>query len=360
MQSKRAEHLDIVKALGIIAVVYGHAQGPLAIFVSLYHMALFFFVSGFFYKDIYTQTPFRLVRKRLKSLYVPFIAFGLFFGLLHNFLYSINVYSDNIESVYNRTVYFVSNREYLLNLAKILAFAKVEQILAPLWFLPVLFIVTMIFLLVNYVLYKTEPARKGIWLAVTMVIISCAGFFYYPKHNVFLRPISIAMVVSIMFYFGYVYKRYEQSIELNGGIALACFAILASGYRFGPIDTGGHIFVSLPFYLVCSLAGVYLNLFLATRIPEGTLFRKFLLYTGKNTITILALHFVAFRLVNYLQVVVRGLPVYLTASHPTLNTSGGWWVIYLVAGIALPLASRMIYDRLKFALFQRSASPDAA
>jgi fucose 4-O-acetylase-like acetyltransferase len=359
MQSKRADHLDIVKALGIIAVVYGHAQGPLAIFVSLYHMALFFFVSGYFYKDSYAQAPLLLVRKRLKSLYLPFIAYGLFFGLLHNFLYSINVYSDSVTSVYNRTIYFVSNKEYLLNLLKILSFAKVEQILAPLWFLPVLFIVTMIFLLVNYVLYRTSPAQKDVWLAATIVIISCVGFFYYPEHNVFLRPVSIAMVVSSMFYFGHLFRRYERSIELNGGIALACFAVLAASYRFGPIDTGGHIFVSLPFYLVCSLAGVYLNLFLSMRVPEGTLFRRFLIYTGRNTITILALHFVAFRLVNYLQVVVRGLPVYLTASHPALNTSGGWWVVYLLMGVALPLASRMLYDRLKLALFQRSASPDA-
>ena len=362
--ASRAEHLDILKALGIVSVVYGHAGGPFSVFVSLYHMALFFFVSGYFYKESYTQAPLMLIKKRLMSLYVPFITFGVLFGLLHNVFYSINLYSDQVQSIYNRTVYFATNREYLLNLVKILSFARVEQLLSPLWFLPVLFIVNMIFVSVNYAVFRvghrTTPRRNDVRLAVLMAVVSCAGFLYYPERNLFLRPVSIAMAVSIMFYFGYLFRGIEKKVALKGGVAFACGIFLAASSPFGPIDTGGHTFVSPPFYIACSLAGIYMNLYLATRLSGRTLLGRFLLYTGRNTITILALHFLAFRMINYVQVVLRGLPAYHTAQHPTLDPSGGWWIAYLAAGVALPLAARAAYDRVKQFLFEKQTSPTAA
>jgi fucose 4-O-acetylase-like acetyltransferase len=360
IQAKRADHLDILKALGIIAVVYGHAEGPFMVFVTLYHMALFFFASGYFYKDRYTADPIAVVKKRLKSLYVPFITFGLFFGLLHNFLYKINVYTDKLVPVYNRTEYFTTNKEYVLNLLKILSFAKVEQIIAPFWFLPVLFIVNMLFLFISYAIFKINPARKGLWLAVAVTSVCCAGMVYYPEHNLFLRPVSIAMVVTIMFYFGYLFKRFEKYIEFNFGIALACFLVLVVSYPYGPIGNGAHQFGTLPFYLVCSLTGIYLNFYIAKRIPDGTLIKRFLVFTGRNTITILGLHLAAFRVVNWLEVKVYGLPAYMTGKHISLDTSGAWWAVYLVAGVGLPLAARIVYDRAKQALFSKEVSPTIA
>lgn len=210
---KRSDELDIAKALGIIAVVYGHASGPFANFVYLYHMALFFFVSGFFYKDSYTPDPIALVKKRIQSLYVPFITYGLFFGLLHNFLFTINIYTDKLDSVYNRVSYFFITREYVLNLLKIASFAKIEQILAPLWFLPVLFLVNMLFVAISHVLYRIKPRRTDLWLAVAIAGMFCCGFLFYPEKNLVLRPLSIAMVVTVMFYFGHLFKRHQSNFS---------------------------------------------------------------------------------------------------------------------------------------------------
>lgn len=358
--TERSEYLDIAKALGIMAVVYGHASGPFANFVSLYHMALFFFVSGFFFKDSYTPDPVALVKKRIKSLYVPFITYGLFFGLLHNFLFKVNIYTERLDSVYNKVSYLSTNREYLLNLLKIASFAKIEQILAPLWFLPVLFLVNMLFVAVSYVIYRIKPGRKELWLAVAIAGLFCLGFLFYPEKNLVLRPLSIAMVVTVMFYFGYLFKRYESAFDFNAAYAFACFMVLAVSSRFGTIDTGGHQFVSPAFYLACSLCGIYLNLYIAKAVVAGSLLKNFFVYAGRNTITILALHFLAFRAVNYLQVRFYDLPSYMTGQHPHLASSGSWWLVYFIAGMALPLAGRAVYDRLKLALVKLRVSPTTA
>ena len=55
--SKRIDYMDILKALAIIAVVIGHCDSPhpLYNFIYLYHMPLFFFISGYFYKNEYSN-----------------------------------------------------------------------------------------------------------------------------------------------------------------------------------------------------------------------------------------------------------------------------------------------------------------
>jgi fucose 4-O-acetylase-like acetyltransferase len=334
---KRADDLDIARGLGIIAVVLGHAGAPFAGFVGLYHMALFFFISGYLYRDSYSREPWVMVKKRIKTLYLPFIKYGLFFGLLHNVLFKLNIYTDQLQSQYNRVSYFYTYRDFFLNLLKILSFAKVEQILATLWFLPVLFIVHLLFVLTSYGIHKLNPAKPELWRGVAIAALFCLGFVYYPEKNLILRPVSIASVVVIMYYFGYLFKKFEASIAFAFGYAALCFAVLAALYPHGAIDTGGHVFVSPPFYLVSSLAGIYLNLYLARRITGESLIRKFLLFAGRNTIAIMALHFLAFKAVSYLQVKLYDLPPYMLGKHPTLVTSGGWWVLYLIAGMFLPL-----------------------
>jgi fucose 4-O-acetylase-like acetyltransferase len=359
-REKRSDSFDIAKAFGIIAVVYGHAAGPFSAFVFLYHLALFFFISGYFYKDGYTEQPLSLVKKRIKSLYVPFIAYGLIFGLLHNFFYRINLYSDLVPSVHNRTTYLATPREFIVNLLKILSFAKLEQLLATLWFLPVLFCVNMLFLAANYALLRTRPGHRAWWLSVVMVCLFCMGFVYYPEHNIFLRPVSIAMVVTLIFYFGYLFKKYEGLIAFRSVYALSCFLVLVISTRYGTIDTGGHVFGSPFFYIGCSLAGIYLNLYIARLIVTDSPIKRFLIYCGRNTIAIMALHLLAFRGVNYLQVRLYDLPPYMTAKHPVLDASHGWWIPYLIAGVLFPLLVRLIYDSLKQALFKTGPNPGAA
>ena len=50
-KGQRNRCFDIAKGIGIILVVCGHARAPFQGFLSLFHMALFFMISGFLYND---------------------------------------------------------------------------------------------------------------------------------------------------------------------------------------------------------------------------------------------------------------------------------------------------------------------
>ena len=60
----------LIRAFATIAMVIGHTGLPLNSYIYKYHMALFIFIAGYFYKDFYSEHPVTLVIKRIKSLYL--------------------------------------------------------------------------------------------------------------------------------------------------------------------------------------------------------------------------------------------------------------------------------------------------
>ena len=68
--AERKNYIDIAKAIGIIMVVWAHAEGPFSKYMTAFHMPLFFFLSGMLF-----QCPTNYViylKRKLKSLLVPF------------------------------------------------------------------------------------------------------------------------------------------------------------------------------------------------------------------------------------------------------------------------------------------------
>ncbi len=67
-------YTDALKGIGILAVILGHLDSPMSVFIFSWHMPLFFFLSGFFIK-IDSQVT-NLITKDLKRLMIPFFVFG--------------------------------------------------------------------------------------------------------------------------------------------------------------------------------------------------------------------------------------------------------------------------------------------
>lgn len=84
MASTRIASLDIAKGLGILLVVFGHQIDYFHLdcpgaypFIYLFHVPLFFFLSGIFYNDSDGLWPF--VKKKFLRLYIPYLLANVFF-----------------------------------------------------------------------------------------------------------------------------------------------------------------------------------------------------------------------------------------------------------------------------------------
>ena len=90
----RSLYWDIVKGWGIIAIVLGHTGYFAGAFVYLFHLALFFFITGYFYNETkYGDTPFLYFGSRLAGAWPRYMFYTLFFVLLHNFFVTHRLYA---------------------------------------------------------------------------------------------------------------------------------------------------------------------------------------------------------------------------------------------------------------------------
>jgi len=90
----RDASISIARGIAIIFMVMGHAGCPVEMrqFFALFHMPIFFFVSGCCLKDKYFEAPILYVRKRFSGVYWPFLKCGLLFVCLHNVFYHLHLY----------------------------------------------------------------------------------------------------------------------------------------------------------------------------------------------------------------------------------------------------------------------------
>lgn len=79
--------VSYVKAIGILLMVLGHAIANVAgcqflyDCIYLFHMPLFFFCSGYFFKEAYIERPHEFVKKKIKGLWLPYVINGVCFLL---------------------------------------------------------------------------------------------------------------------------------------------------------------------------------------------------------------------------------------------------------------------------------------
>ena len=73
IETKRIEWLDVIKALGIVLVYFGHAHVPGNIYIYMFHMPMFFIISGFCWNEEKNRSmSFKAgAKKKFKAYMIP-------------------------------------------------------------------------------------------------------------------------------------------------------------------------------------------------------------------------------------------------------------------------------------------------
>ena len=150
--NERDDTLDIMKGLCILFVVIGHTYTPvISNFVYLFHVAVFFMISGYCFNNKYLDSwkgGFNLLKKRLVSLWIPYVAWNLLFLLLQNFFLKIGLitndkhYFDLNPLTNYGFVNFLPIRAFPKTILKSFFFMNCRPFVGGLWFLGGLFFVT--------------------------------------------------------------------------------------------------------------------------------------------------------------------------------------------------------------------------
>ena len=355
MTVDKIKYINTLKGLGIIAVVLGHCGAPFTPVIYSYHMALFFFITGYLYKDSYEKNFFTFILKKLKSLYIPFLGFEICFVLLRNIFININIYNSSQIAPIN------SLTDWVNVFKQIITFNYTgDNLLSAIWFLKTLFFVNILFITFNIISKKIFNNNE--YIKFICIIILTYIFFYALRYGynpvTYFNPNNkkvLSVLLSIfdcrnffllsIYYFGSLYKKLERKIQLNIYISVffTLFLIIVSKWR--TIDVANYNFTSPHFFIICGLCGIYTNLYLAKKIL--LLKYNFLESLGKASLYIMLLHFLAFKLVNLIFVIIYKLPLENISAYPVLPINEYSWIIYTLFGVIIPLLLHKIFITLK-------------
>lgn len=334
----RIEYIDIAKALGIIFVVIGHSGMWGSNFIYLFHIPLFFFISGYFYNDKYTISFKEFIGKRIKSLYIPFLKFELVFLVLHNFFCYLSIYSDNF--LINIPIAAYNTQDFINNISKILFFNGTELLLSPLWFLTSLFIVNILFWCISRI-----SLQYGNKLRLFLSLLCfCFGNLLtkwelgHVDSAIFVpQVISVSMVAVLIFYLGYLYKKYEKIFTFNKYFFLNALLMLLLFWRYNTgMDMRINLYPNPAFMLMTTILGVYCTFYISKKISNYQI-KNVMKYISKYTITIMALHLLCFKIIDFLQIQFFDLPYYMLGNFGRVIGSSRWSILYVIVGVMGPL-----------------------
>ena len=197
MEKKRLDYLDMVKGVGIFFVVLGHIEyisNPLRVWISSYHMPLFFIVSGILMAvKSETAGDFNTsVTKKFKGIIIPYLWFSLAYFIIDianvTIIKNIDMHTFWVDLISSATFYGMS----------------------VLWFLPALFLADIGFLFIQ----KKLGDRKTL---VFLIIIALAC---YSIQRMVLNPLydsnSDSLLITSLINFIRVFIRASIGMSFTG------------------------------------------------------------------------------------------------------------------------------------------------
>lgn len=334
----RNEELDIIKALGIVFMVAGHSGFPLKNWVYLFHMAIFFMTSGYCLKESYSDNGHQLVtffKKKVLSLYLPFVTFNSILVLLNNLLISIHMiegYTYNISNI-------------LSNLLECILFIENGQLNGAMWFLRTLFVALIIYVSAESILKKICPRKfeicKTIIFGIALVII------WLLPHHIPIYPYLNSFSVLMFIQLGHLLKKYKIKFKPYYGIA--SFIMLTYINFFGiSITVHNNNFINPLIFLVCGIAGYIFCSLIAGYVMKFNTLKTAMCYVGQNTLPIVILHFICMKFVTLIQIIIYHSPIEMLASHPNYISDKGWWLVYTMVGVGMPLWMNRLRKTIAF------------
>lgn len=362
--SKRDSSIDFAKGILIICVVLGHTYNIYCRdFVYLFHVGMFFVISGYCLKSKYTENLAgmkEVLFKRIKGLWIPYVAYNAVFllgqntfiraGLLTN-TSDYFLYTPLHSGGFVQTISFGEGVKIFL---KSLLFINARPLCGGLWFLGGLFYATAMYVLVQYVLKKKHMEKIHILVSLVFLIGAWLSIKYKMIEKIPLgKQIATVFITEILFTIGTYIRMYVDFIEKKRIcyvlIFVYCFYVLLLLSKLGKISIASLLIENPVFYLTSILTGGGM-VFSFGKILQSLrlqLFFRNVSYLGQHTMSVLALHLLGFKVITFMQWKIYGGSKIILSLYPVWKNSLAWSLLYLFAGILIPLLIAIPLSKIK-------------
>lgn len=339
----------MTKGIAIILMVLVHARFSRYgdTFINMFHMPLFFFMSGYCFKDKYLGDFRTYLKKRIKGAYWPYVKWGLVFLLLHNVFYALNIYNGEYGFRGEVSVMYtwidIIKRAFLI----IFTMNGAEQLLGGYWFLHSYFIAAIISFFIIWLLIWLFPNRHG-YLIVGggLLLVACAVFLYLGLRIPYYVG-GREILASAIMVFGYAYKKSCLHLENYPLIVIPlCFLIVIAGTFAWPCSMLSLTWRNTIPYAFSAISGTFMIFAFCEWIKTQSYIAKILTFVGDRTIVILTWHFLSYKFVSLLIILIYGMSFSHLSEFPVIESYAykGWWILYLTIGVMIPLCIKYFFS----------------
>ncbi len=290
--------IDIIKAIGIISVVLSHTfdYGTGARnFLFIFHLPLFFIVSGYLYDSKSSKDPWIFIGKKLASFLKLYLLYNFILLVFHNVFFKMGILENT--GIYNL-------RDFVVNFLNLFLFQSSESLSGPMWFVPVLFVSLVIYNFITYFIYRDNIFKSEIYRTWAVVFCSLLGFYLNSRNiNIGLHYQTCFLIMPFI-HFGQLFKLYFKK-NRKPDIVISIFLLLNSIGFFlnvdGFIDIAfGYYWHPILFFIIPTSLVYVIYTFAYYLSYNGNFISKVLSYVGCNSFHIMALHVMFFKLFDYI------------------------------------------------------------
>lgn len=359
--NKRNNTIDILKGCCIIFMVAGHASCPNSSYLTIFHMSVFFMASGFFYNPqriIDRKTFFSYFKRKLATLWLPFVIYNAIFLFIRPFLFKLNLLTTN-HDIINYGLFSSPSNLWSLKYTCYKLFeicllrSTAVNITGAFWFVGTLFYIQILYsiftLFINYFNSNFSILTHFIIQFFISFIFLTIGWMYKTHTPLFILYYSLFHLGLLVRYIN-IQKYICTSIR-----KILCTIISFIVIKFLLIDTMNFnidlvtkTFNNPLALIITAFIGWTFCYSLSLTLEYIPILNNFFSFTGKNTMEILALHILSFKLIALLKILPSHRPLYLLAAFPALEPNGLWWLWYTLAGISFPLFASILIKKTEF------------
>lgn len=277
----RDSTLDIMKAIGIMFVVFGHIYSN-SRFIYLFHMPLFFIISGA--TMVYSLN--NSIKHKFRTIMMPYFIFSILsfgywvlleskFRPIHEtpiFMGYLGTLNIKVQQFINIFIAENGTNSFAYNIV--------------LWFLPCLFIGNCIYL-------KIKATKLEIPIAIGLITLY---YLWVEKQPCMPWCLNIAILTVPLITIGYhFYKpilKYLKDIKLSFLVLLISLVALIYIYKTLPININmmNNQIPSFYLFYILSILGYIMVLSTSCIINKINKSHNILVYIGKNSLIIMGIH----------------------------------------------------------------------
>lgn len=352
---KTNKKMMILSCIGIILVVLGHTGSAVHLmdnYFSYYsfHMALFVFISGYFYKKENEDNLLKngYLIKKVKRLLIPYFIWNIVYGIIINIVryFGIVKYGNPLSF---KTLFidpWTNGSQFVLNIAS--------------WFMLALFIVNVVYVLLRKYLGKVFND----YVFLILLLLSIISIKNSPSDNALLFILYRTLFFLFFYHFGYFYKeKLENKFKINTTIYLVVLILI----QLIVLKFDKNIYYEVIFMkfncklcvtpIITSITGILFWLKISDILVPALKDSKLVNYIGNNTYDIMLHHLFWIFVLNTTIYVLSGLfelsgfniDKYQSTIYYTYTADvQALGILYTMFAIAMPLIVKYTVSKFKF------------